>query len=469
MNKAVAVTVCLVALCSGRAMAQPPQGEAQFRALFRDMVETDTSFVSGDCTALVNKVAARMTAAGFPEKDLHIFVPPGKPKDGNLVATFAGKDPKAKAILMHAHIDVVTALKEDWPRDPYVLVEEDGQFYGRGVSDMKAQAAIWADTILRFHQEGYRPQRGVKLALTCGEEGGGFVNGAGWLAQNQRDLIDAKFAITEGGGGELDADGKKVAVTVMSAEKSGASFVLEATGPGGHSSRPTDANAILSLSDALQKLKTLTFEPSFNDANRAYFSGMAKIVGGETGAAMTALLANPKDAAAIAVLRRAPAYRAMLGTTCTPVLLQAGHAVNALPNHARATINCRTLPGTPLAPIKAAITEAVAGTGVAVLGSDVAPPRQPGSALTPEFMAPIVKVAGQLYPGLPVVAMQETFGTDSGRFIAVGIPSYGFSGLFRQPDSGVIHGRNEHIGVQSVMEGREFLYRLIKAYAEERV
>jgi acetylornithine deacetylase/succinyl-diaminopimelate desuccinylase-like protein len=468
MNKALAVTLCFAALCSRQAMAQPASGEAQFRALFRDMVETDTSFVSGDCTALVNKVAARMTAAGFPKENLHIFVPPGKAKDGNLVAVLPGKDPKAKAILMHGHIDVVTALKEDWPRDPYVLVEENGQFYGRGVSDMKAQAAIWADTILRFRQQGYQPHRGVKLALTCGEEGGGFVNGAGWLAQNQRELIDAKFAITEGGGGELDADGNKVAVTVMSAEKSGASFVLEATGPGGHSSRPTDANAIFNLSDALQKLKTLTFEPSFNDANHAYFSGMAKIVGGETGAAMTALLANPKDPDAIAVLRRSPAYRAMLGTTCTPVLLQAGHAVNALPNHARATINCRTLPGAPVAPIKAAITDAVAGTGVAVLGSDVAPPRQPGSALTPAFMAPIVKVAGQLYPGLPVVAMQETFGTDSGRFIAVGIPSYGFSGLFRQPDSGVIHGRNEHIGVQSVMEGREFLYRLIKAYAEER-
>jgi acetylornithine deacetylase/succinyl-diaminopimelate desuccinylase-like protein len=222
------------------------------------------------------------------------------------------------------------------------------------------------------------------------------------------------------------------------------------------------------LADAMEKLKGLKFAPSFNDANRAYFSGMAKIVGGETGAAMTALLADPTDQAATAVLSRSPAYRAMLGTTCTPVLLEAGHAGNALPNHARATINCRTLPGAPLGPIKAAITQAVAGTEVEVLGADSAPPRLPGSALTPAFMAPIVKVAAQVYPGLPVVAMQETFGTDSSRLIAVGIPSYGVSGLFRQQDSGVIHGRNEHIGVQSVMEGREFLYRLIKAYAEER-
>jgi acetylornithine deacetylase/succinyl-diaminopimelate desuccinylase-like protein len=468
MKKALAVTFCFAAVCSGQVVAQPPQGEAQFRALFRDMVETDTSFVSGDCTALVTKVAARMKAAGFPEKNLHIFAPPGKAKDGNLVATLPGEYPQAKAILMLGHIDVVNALKEDWPRDPYLLVEENGQFYGRGVSDMKAQDAIWADIMLRFHQEGYKPRRGVKMALTCGEEGGGFVNGAGWLAQNQRELIDAKFALTEGGGGELDADGKKVAVTVMSAEKSSANFVLEARGPGGHSSRPTDANTIFDLADALEKLKGLKFAPSFNEANRAYFSGMAKIVGGETGAAMTALLADPTNAAAAATLSRAAAYRAMLGTTCTPVLLEAGHAPNALPNHARATINCRTLPGAPLGPIKAAITQAIAGTDVVVLGADTAPPRLPGSALTPAFMAPIHKVAAQVYPGLPVVAMQETFGTDSGRLIAVGIPSYGVSGLFRQQDSGVIHGLNEHIGVQSVMEGREFLYRLVKAYAEER-
>lgn len=466
MKTIIAIAAAAVAL-HGAASAQTP-GEAQFRALFKDMVETDTSYVSGDCTALVTKVAARMKAGGFPEANMHIFVPPGKPKDGNLVATLPGKDPKAKAILMLGHIDVVTALKEDWPRDPYVLVEENGQFYGRGVSDMKAQDAIWADIILRFQQEKYTARRGVKMALTCGEEGGGFVNGAGWLAQNQRELIDARFALTEGGGGELDADGRKVAVTVMSAEKSGASFVLEARGPGGHSSRPTDANAIFDLTAAVEKLRGLTFAPSFNDANRAYFTGMAKIVGGETGAAMTALLADPTNLSAAATLRRSPAYRAMLGTTCTPVLLEAGHAGNALPNHARATINCRTLPGTPLGPIKAAITDAVAGTGVTVLGSDVAPPRLPGSALTPAFMAPIVKVAAQVYPGLPVVAMQETFGTDSSRLIAVGIPSYGVSGLFREQDSGVIHGRNEHIGVQSVMEGREFLYRLIKAYAEER-
>jgi acetylornithine deacetylase/succinyl-diaminopimelate desuccinylase-like protein len=215
MKKALAVTFCFAAVCSGQVVAQPPQGEAQFRALFRDMVETDTSFVSGDCTALVTKVAARMKAAGFPEKNLHIFAPPGKAKDGNLVATLPGEYPQAKAILMLGHIDVVNALKEDWPRDPYLLVEENGQFYGRGVSDMKAQDAIWADIMLRFHQEGYKPRRGVKMALTCGEEGGGFINGAGWLAQNQRELIDAKFALTEGGGGELDADGKKVAVTVM--------------------------------------------------------------------------------------------------------------------------------------------------------------------------------------------------------------------------------------------------------------
>jgi acetylornithine deacetylase/succinyl-diaminopimelate desuccinylase-like protein len=446
--------------------AQSP-GETAFRAMFKEMVETDTSAATGNCTTLVEKVSARMQAAGFPKANLHSFVPPTDARAGALVAVYPGTDTTAKAVLMLGHIDVVNARREDWTRDPFVLVEENGQFYGRGVSDMKAQDAIWADTLVRFNQEGYRPKRTVKMALTCGEEGGRFVNGAGWLAENQRALIDAGLALTEGGGGELDEDGKKLAVTVMAAEKDIANFVLEVTNPGGHSSRPRPDNAIYTLARAIDRLSELEFPARFNDANRPYFTGMSEIVGGPDAAAMKTLLARPGDKGALAVLNRSVAYHAMLGTTCIPVLLDGGHAGNAQPQRARATVNCRMLPGEPVTQVKAAIIAAVADPKVAVMGGDRPATKPLAPPLTPAFMGPINAVAAQVYPGLKVLPMQETFGTDSGRLIAVGIPTYGVSGLFRGPDQGNIHGLNEHIGVKAVMEGRDFLYRLIKAYAEQ--
>jgi acetylornithine deacetylase/succinyl-diaminopimelate desuccinylase-like protein len=464
----LAVAAVFLFTLAPSAQAQPP-GEAAFRALFKEMVETDTSFLSGDCTALARKVQARMIASGFPEKDLHLFVPDGNPRAGALVAVLPGADPSAKAILMHGHIDVVNARKEDWPRDPYAMVEENGLFYGRGVSDMKAQDAIWADTLIRYHNEGYHRRRTLKMALTCGEEGGGFLNGAGWLAQNQRALVDAGIGFTEGGGGELDASGRKIAVTVMMTEKQTTNFVLEVTNTGGHSSRPKPDNAIYVLARALDAVSTVTFPAQFNESNRAYFTGMAKAVGGADGAAMTALLANPADTAAKAQLDKSPAYHAMLGTTCIPTLLDAGHAGNAQPQRARATINCRMLPGEPPDPIRDALVKAIANPEVKVIGAaGRAGEKLPAPPLTPAVMDPIRKVAGQLDPGVPVIAMQETFGTDAGHFIAVGIPVYGFSALFRPSDSGNIHGQNEHISVQSVMEGREFMYRLMKSSTPSR-
>jgi acetylornithine deacetylase/succinyl-diaminopimelate desuccinylase-like protein len=240
------------------------------------------------------------------------------------------------------------------------------------------------------------------------------------------------------------------------------------TNEGGHSSRPRRDNAIYTLALALNKLSQLEFTPRFNEANRPYFTGMATVVGGEDGAAMKTLLASPQDARAFSILSRSPAYRALLGTTCIPVLLDAGHASNAQPQRARATINCRMLPGTPIAEVKAAIAGAVADPKVAVTGGDPLSVKPATPPLTSRFMEPIRTVSALVYPGLQVLAIQETFGTDSGRLIAVGIPTYGVSGLFRGADAGNIHGLNEHIGVQAVREGREFLYRLIKAYAEQR-
>jgi acetylornithine deacetylase/succinyl-diaminopimelate desuccinylase-like protein len=464
-----------VALCAllvaGQVHAQgakPGEADAAFRALFKEMVETDSSGATGDCTALVNKTAARMRAAGFPAENLRIFVPDGAPKAGNLVAWLPGRDPKAKAVLMLGHIDVVNAFKADWVRDPFVLVEENGQFYGRGVSDMKAQDAIWADNMIRYHAEGYQARRGIKMALTCGEEGGGFVNGAGWLAQNQRELIDAGISLTEGGGGDLDASGRKLAVTVMAAEKGGGNFTLEVTGPGGHSSKPRPDNLIIELGQALANLKSLSFPTELNDFNRPYLTTLSGRVDPETGAAMRKVLTDPQDPGANAILNRHVNYNAILRTTCIPTLIEGGHAPNAQPQRVKATINCRLLPNASIAPAEAAIVKAVNNPDVKVINtSPAAPPRGAGPPLTPQVMSPIEKVAAQVFPGVPVTPMQETFGTDSGRLIAVGIPTYGFSALFRGEDAGNIHGLNEHISVESVMQGREFMYRLIKAYAEQ--
>lgn len=457
------------AMLAGPAMAAPAPhaGWADFRALFEEMVNVDSTVATGSCAPIVEKTRARMIAAGFPAGQLFAFAPAEDARAANLVAVYPGTDPKAKAVLMLGHIDEVNARREDWTRDPFTLVEEDGQFYARGVSDMKAQDAIWADTLIRFHKEGYRPRRTVKMALTCGEEGG-FINGANWLAQNQRQLIDAGFALTEGGGGDLAADGRKLAVTVMDQEKESANYILEVTNAGGHSSRPRRDNAIYTLAHAIDRVEALEFPVVFNRSNRAYFTGMAGVVGGEDGAAMTALLANPDDRAAAETLKRTPAYRAMLGTTCIPVLLEGGHAGNAQPQRASVNINCRMLPGTAASEVAAALEAAVADPKVKLTSQARPGGKLPGSPLTEQIMGPIRKAAAKVYPGLPVVPMQETFGTDSARLIAVGIPSYGVSGLFRGLDGGNIHGLNEHISVQSVKEGRDFLYLLVKGYAAQK-
>lgn len=450
------------------AQAAERPGEAAFRAMFKEMVETDSSFATGDCTALVTKTAARMQAAGFPAANMQILVPPGSPKSGNLVAWLPGKDPKAKAVLMLGHIDVVNAFRGDWVRDPFTLIEENGEFYGRGVSDMKAQDAIWADNLVRYHAEGYRPPRTIRMALTCGEEGGGFVNGAAWLAKNHKDLVDAGIGLTEGGGGDLDADGKRLAVTVMASEKTSSNFVLEITGPGGHSSKPRNDNIVIALGQALANLKTLNFPTELNDNSRSYFTALAPRVSPEVGAAMRKVLTDPQDPAANAVLDRSVSYHAILRTTCIPTLLEGGHAPNAQPQRAKATINCRTLPGSSMDPVEAAISKAVDNPQVKVTAAAFGGPKTPAPPLTRQVMAPIEQVAAKVFPGVPVTPMQETFGTDSGRLTAVGVPTYGFSALFRGDDAGNIHGLNEHISVQSVLDGRDFMYRLIKVYAEQK-
>ena len=463
------------ALAAAALLAAPPAsaagtdeaGLARFRDIYRELVETNTTLSAGDCTLAARRMAARLKAAGYPDSDLTIFVPDGHPKEGGLIAVLHGSNPRAKAILMLAHVDVVEARREDWERDPFTLIEEGGYYYGRGTADMKAQAAIWVDNLIRYREEGFKPKRAIKLALTCGEETNSALNGAGWLAQHMRQAIDAEFAITEGVDGDLDADGKKLALGVLAAEKVSQNYEFEVRNAGGHSSRPLPDNAIYHLVRAVDRVSRYEFPVELDDANRAYLIGMSTILGGEKGAAMAAVAKDPADLDAVAVLDRDPNVHAMLRTTCVATMLSAGHATNALPQRARANINCRIFPGVARETIQRALVRLVDDPAVAVTIPEVRGPLAAPTPLTPRIMRPVEAVAHELWPGVPVVAALEPGASDAQFMNPAGIPTYGITGLFTDPDGGHIHGLNERIRVQSVTDGRAFLYRLVKRYASE--
>jgi acetylornithine deacetylase/succinyl-diaminopimelate desuccinylase-like protein len=471
MSRLISALAAAAILLSGPAQAQTRPDQVAFRVLYQELVETNTTASVGNCTLAAERMAAHLKAAGFPDSDLTIFSTPEYPKNGGLVAIYPGKDPKAKAILLLAHIDVVEARREDWTRDPFTLVEEGGYFYGRGASDDKAQASIWVDSLIRYKQEGYKPRRTIKMALTCGEEGGAPFNGASWLVANKRQLIDAAFALNEGAGGQLDDHGKRIAHTIEAGEKTSQSFTLEVTNPGGHSSRPVPDNAIYRLADAIEKIRGYEFPVMINDANGAYLAKMSKVVGGEQGAAMAALVANPKDAKADAILSKDPGLHTMLRTTCVATMLSAGHAQNALPQRATANINCRIFPGVSRDAVRDTLVKLIDDSQVSV--SKVAGARAEGESpapappLTPQVMGPIEKVSAEMWPGVPVVPILQAGATDGKALTAGGIPTYGVQGLFYEPDLGRIHGLNERIGVTSLYEGRDFLYKLVKIYADQ--
>ena len=454
-------------------MAQPSapgSGEPAFRALYRELVETNTSASVGSCTLAAERMAARLKAAGYPETDLTLFATPEFPKHGGLVASYPGRDPKLKAVLLLAHIDVVEARREDWTRDPFTLIEEDGFFYGRGVSDDKAQAAVWVDTLIRYRQEGYKPRRAIKLALTCGEEGGSPFNGAAWLVANRRDLIDAEFALNEGAGGQLDNGGRRLTHTIEAEQKSNHTYTLEVTNPGGHSSRPVPDNAIYHLVDAVGRIRNHAFPVQIDPVNSAYLIRMSEVVGGEAGAAMKALVADPANARADVLLSADPNLNRILRTTCVATMLNAGHAPNALPQRAGASINCRIFPGVTREAVRDTLVQAINDPAVtvsevpaALRGADPALP-----PLTARIMGPIETLSAQMWPGVPVVRGVQAWATDGRRLTAAGIPTYGVTGLFVEPDLGHIHGLNERIGVRALMEGRAFMYRLVRIYAEQK-
>lgn len=448
------------------AAAQPPRADQlKFRALYQELVETNTTLSVGNCTDAATKMGARLKAAGFADGDITYFSTPDHPKEGGLVAVLKGSDAGIKPMLLLAHLDVVEAKREDWTRDPFKLVEENGFFYARGTLDDKAMAAVWTDAMVRFRQEGYRPRRTIKLALTCGEETTYAFNGAEWLSKNRADLIAAEFALNEGGGGQLDASGKKIALAIQIGEKAVQNYRLEATNPGGHSSRPLPDNAIYELADALRAVRMYEFPVRFTDTTRVFFAQTAKTVGGAMGAAITTLLADPTDAAANRIVSSDATYHSTLRTTCVATLLDGGHANNALPQRAGANINCRIFPGETNATTREALVAAINDPKVSVTMTPPIRPIAKPPALDAKIMDPAIAVAKKHFPGVPTLPLMSTGATDGIYLEAIGIPVYGVPGIFMETDFNGIHGLNERLRVRSLYEGRDYLYDLVKVYA----
>jgi acetylornithine deacetylase/succinyl-diaminopimelate desuccinylase-like protein len=473
MGAMQSATVASAAASSATSAAAVPAAHAPrpdqlaFRELYRELIETNTSHSVGSCTSAAEKMAARLRAAGYPESDLHSFAVAEHPKDGGLVAVLPGTDRAAKAILLLAHLDVVEARREDWTRDPFTLIEEGGYFYGRGTFDDKSMAAVWVDTLVRLRQEGYKPKRTIKMALTCGEEAGSAFVGAEYLVKHERGLIDAAFALNEFAYGILDAQGHRVVMEIQAGEKTDQDYRLEVVNPGGHSSRPLKNNAIYHLAAGLLRLSAYEFPVQLNATTRTYFSRMSGIVGGDTGAAMKALVDDPADAKAAATLSQDPRLNAMLRTTCVATMMDAGHATNALPQRARANVNCRIFPGVGIEEVRAALARVLTDAQISVTTVEPSDPVVLPPPLTPAILKPIERVTHRMYPGIEVVPVLQAAGTDAIYLAESGIPTYGISGMFIDPDLSNVHGLNERIRVQSLYDGRDFLFSLVKLYAEQ--
>jgi acetylornithine deacetylase/succinyl-diaminopimelate desuccinylase-like protein len=435
----------------------PAPYQALARSIFQELIETNTTHLNGNTTAAAQKMAARFRAAGFADSDMTVLGPVAN--RGNLVVRLRGRATGKKPILLMAHLDVVDADPQDWTVDPFAFLERDGWFYGRGTSDDKQEAAIWATTLIRLRQEGYVPDRDLILILTADEESGD-QNGVDWLVRHHRELIDAAFALNEGGGGTVK-DGKRLSNDVQASEKVFQSFRLEATNRGGHSSLPRKDNAIYQLAAALSRVQAFDFPVNLNEVTRAFFQRTAALETPEIGAAMRGILEDPPDPAAVARLSAVPGYNARLRTTCVATLLEGGHAENALPQRARATVNCRILPGEPPEEVLAALRRVVADSGVSVTPLAPAKPSPP-SPLTPELLRAIEETTQEMWPGVPVVPTMSTGATDGLYLRGAGIPVYGVSGVFEDANDVRAHGQDERVAVTWFYEGLEFGYRLVK-------
>ena len=435
----------------------PPEADKQLaHDIYKEFIEIQSGFTTGSTTPVVEAAARRLKAAGFPDSD--IFLGGASPKKFNLVVRYHGTGTKNPLLLL-AHTDVVEAKREDWSMDPFTLNEKDGYFYGRGTGDDKAQAAVWIATLLRMKREGYKPDRDIIVALTADEEGGGPYNGVAWLIANHRDLIDADLALNEGGWGE-EVNGKKISNDLQVSEKYVINFTFEVHNKGGHSSMPVADNAIYHLAGALKNLSTFGFPLKTNEVTAAYFTEMAKIESGPIKADL-AKVAQGSQEAMQRVAEASPSWNSTLRTTCVATMLAGGHALNALPQLATASVNCRVLPEDSPEYVLETLKKVVNDNEVGIKTSRESSGGKP-SPMRPDVLNAVKLASEKEFPGVPVVPIMVVGATDGRALRQVGIPTYGIQGFFFDRDDIRFHGRDERMGVQAFYQGQEFLYNLVK-------
>jgi len=437
---------------------QSGPGDARAREIYRELIDINTTDSVGSVTKAAEAMAARLRAAGFAPADVQLLGP--DPRKHNLVARLKGTGSR-RPLLLVAHLDVVEAKREDWSVDPFVMIEKDGYFYGRGTTDDKAMAASLTANLIRLKQEGFVPDRDLILALTADEEGGRF-NGVEWLVKNHKDLIDAELAVNEGGGG-LMKGGKYLVNEIQASEKVYQDFRLETRNGGGHSSLPVKDNAIYRLSAALSRIAGFEFPVQLNDVTRTYFERSAAVQADpQVASDMRAVgRMNPDPEAAARLSTRSPYFNSLMRTTCVATMLEGGHATNALPQLAAANVNCRILPGEAPAAVKQKLVDVIADPKVSVNFVDEAKPSPP-SPLRPDVMTAVESITKAMFPGVVVIPVMSTGATDSLYLRNSGIPTYGLEAAFGDMDDVRAHGRDERLGVKQFFESVEFHYRLIK-------
>jgi acetylornithine deacetylase/succinyl-diaminopimelate desuccinylase-like protein len=430
------------------------------RDIFAELIEINTTNSFGS-TKAAEAIAVRLKAAGFPSSDVLVLGP--RPDRYNLVARLRGTG-QAKPVLFISHLDVVEARKEDWSPefDPFKLTEYSGYFYGRGAADVKDEAAGLIAALIRLRQEGFTPSRDIIVALTADEEGGN-ADGVNWLLQDRRELIDAAYCInTDAGGGQI-GKGKPIRYNVQTSEKASVTFRLEVKNSGGHSSQPVRDNAIYHLSEGLARLGRFDFPVKLNETVGSFFKGMAERETAQTAVDMKSAAQSSPDPAALTRLSAAsPFYNSLMRTTCVATMLEAGHAPNALPQTARAIVNCRVLPADSLDEVTKTLESVLADPQIAVTPLNHILP-SPASPLIPEVIRPVEQIVSEMWPGVPVVPVMDPWATDGVYLRRAGIPVYGAPGVFFEIDPIRAHGKDERVGVQAFYEGVEFIYRLMKA------
>jgi acetylornithine deacetylase/succinyl-diaminopimelate desuccinylase-like protein len=474
MRIRIVAAVAAIVSCWTAAAADRQDPHELARSLFKQLVEIKTSESGVGSTPAAEAMAQRLREGGFAAEDVQVVGPGGRKQ--NLVARLKGTGRK-RPVLLIGHLDVVEARREEWTVDPFVFLEKDGYFYGRGTQDMKDGVAIMVATLLRYRAEGYRPDRDIILALTADEESG-TANGVDWLLKNRRDLVDAEFVLNHDGGGVTLENGRAVQIDLTASEKGYADFDLTVTNPGGHSSVPPHENAIYSLARALDRISAHDFAFELNNVTRAYFERVAKRTDAARTATIRGILQTPPDAAALKQLSEDAIDNAIVRTTCVATRLNGGHANNALPQTARANVNCRILPGHSAEEVRQELVQVVADPSVKVRYynflteklEDVAP-NVGGYApppLRPDVLKPLEKIAAKMWPGAPVVPSMAVGASDSIYTNAAGLPTYMVSGSALARDDFRAHGQDERLGVQSFYTSVDFFYDYLKAVVSYR-